>query len=42
MALLITDTTGGLSQRMRCAAGCAERLQALGVFVGVKEGPWHS
>ena len=42
MALLITDTTGGLSQRMSCAAGCARRLQALGEFVGVMEGVWHS
>jgi hypothetical protein len=37
MALLITDTTGGL-----CAAGCSMRLQAHAVFVWVKEGPWHS
>ncbi len=42
MALLITDTTGGNSQRTRCAAGCARRLQALGAFVGNQECAWHS
>jgi hypothetical protein len=42
MALLITDTTDGNPQRMRCAAGRGARLQARAVFVGVKEGLWHS
>jgi hypothetical protein len=42
MALLITDTTGGNPQRMRCAAGRGARLQVRAVFVGVKEGLWHS
>jgi hypothetical protein len=42
MALLITDTTGGDPQRLRCADGRGARLQARAVFVGVKEGQWHS
>ena len=42
MALLITDTTGGYPRRPRCAAGRGARLQARAVFVGVKEGLWHS
>ena len=36
MALIITDTTGGNPQRMRCAAGRGARLQARPVFVGVR------
>ena len=42
MALLITDTTGGNPQRVRCAAGRGKRLQTLAVFVGGKEGLWRS
>jgi hypothetical protein len=42
MALLITETTGGRLQRMGCAAGRGVRLQAHAVFVGVREGLWHS
>ena len=42
MALLITDTGGEFPQRTRLAAGSARRLQALGEFVGVMEGVWHS
>ena len=42
MALLMTDTTDRYPQRLRCAAGRGRRLQARAVFVGVKEGLWHS
>jgi hypothetical protein len=42
MVLMITDTTGGNPQRMRCAAGRGTRLQARAVFVGEKECVWHS
>ena len=41
MALLMTDTTGGNPQRMRCAAGRGARLQAGAVFVGAKKVVWH-
>ena len=42
MALKITDTTGGVSRRMRRAAGRGARLQAGAAFVrerGVE--PWR-
>ena len=41
MALLITDTAGGDPQRLRCADRRGERLQALAVFVRVKEWLWR-
>ena len=40
MALMITDTTGGLSQRLRCAAGRGARMHACSVFVVVEVSPW--
>ena len=40
MALLITDTTGGYPQRLRCADGRGTRLQARAVFIGCQEGLW--
>ena len=42
MALLITETTGGNPQRLRCAASRGERLQALAEFMRAKERLWRS
>ena len=42
MALITTDTHGGNSQRMRRAVVRGKRMLALAVFVGEKEGLWHS
>jgi hypothetical protein len=42
MALLITDTNDGNPQRLGCAGVCGTRMQAGAVFVGGKEGLWHS
>jgi hypothetical protein len=42
MALIITDTGGGNSRRMRRPAERGTRMQARAVFVSEKEGPWHS
>jgi hypothetical protein len=42
MELLITDTPCGYPQRLRCADGRGVRLPARAVFVGAKEGLWHS
>jgi hypothetical protein len=42
MALLITDTLDGSPQRLRCAVVRGARMLAGAVFVGGKEGPWHS
>ncbi len=36
MALLITDTHDGISQRMRCAGMRGNRLQAVAVFVAMR------
>jgi hypothetical protein len=41
MALMITDTTCGLSQRLRCAAGRGARMLARPAFVVVEDSPWH-
>ena len=41
MALMITDTSGGFRQRLRCPAARARGLQAEGVFVGEQEGLWR-
>ncbi len=42
MARLITDTHDGSSQGLPCAGMRGARLQAGAVFVGGKEGLWHS
>ena len=42
MALIITDTSGGNRQRMRCPAARARGLQAEGEFVEDREGLWRS
>jgi hypothetical protein len=42
MALMITDTRGGSSRRMRQPAERGTRMQARAVFVGGKERVWPS
>jgi hypothetical protein len=42
MALLITDTHDGIPQGMPCAGMRGARLHAGAVYVGGREGLWHS
>jgi hypothetical protein len=42
MALMITDTRGGYSRRMRRPAERGARMQARALFVWDQEGLWRS